>query len=45
MDKEQVKRHIKEGRLWFTKNEEGQTVWGVGEDILPIEVEFTKPVN
>lgn len=41
MDKKQVLERIKQGRLWFTKNEEGRTVWGVGDDVLPIEVEFT----
>lgn len=48
MDKKQVVKHIKEGRLWFTKNEQGSTVWGAGDMILPIEVEFVageKPVK
>lgn len=40
MDKEQVLKHIKEGRLWFTENEEGQTVWGVGDIVLMVQVDF-----
>ena len=45
MNKAEVVNRIKTGQLWYFKDGEAPTVWGVGEILLPFQIEWDDGVN
>ena len=45
MNKTEVVDRIKSGQIWFFKDSDAPTVWGVGEILLPFQIEWEDGVN